>query len=60
MFLKHVPLNRMALPEEIANAVLFFASDESKYITGQVLAVAGGFDIATPLYGDFIGKDRSK
>lgn len=60
MFLKHVPLNRMALPEEIADAVLFFASDESKYITGQVLAVAGGFDIATPLYGDFIGKDRSK
>ena len=34
---------RYALPEDIADAISFFASDESKYITGQVLGVDGGF-----------------
>jgi len=30
------------LPEDIAGAVLFYASDESKYITGNYLSVGGG------------------
>lgn len=34
-FLSHIPLNRMGTPEDIANAVYFFASDKSAYITGQ-------------------------
>ncbi len=51
-FLRHVPLNRVGKPEDIANAVLFFAGSESSYITGHILDVAGGFGVPTPMYGD--------
>lgn len=37
-----IPFRRVAKPEEIANAVLFFASGLSDYVTGQVLSVSGG------------------
>lgn len=51
-FLRHIPLGRMGLPEEIAAAVVYFAGDESAYTTGQCLSVSGGFGMATPLYAD--------
>ena len=38
-----IPLGRVASPEDIANAALFLASDESAYITGLALPVDGGF-----------------
>ena len=38
-------LQRFAEPEDIANAVLFFASAESDFITGQHLVVDGGFSL---------------
>lgn len=56
LFLKHIPLCRMGMPEEIASAVLYFASDDSAYTTGQILTVSGGFGLATPIYGDL--KDK--
>src|SRR3974390_2933167 len=37
---------RIAKPEEIADAVLFFASSRSDYITGQILSVSGGLTLA--------------
>lgn len=54
-FLSHVPLNRMGTPEDIANAVLFFASDMSSYITGSLMEVAGGYGIPAPLYSSMVG-----
>ena len=56
LFLRHIPLGRMGLPDEIAEAVIYFASDGSAYTTGQILTVSGGFGLATPVYGDLAGK----
>ena len=45
-FLDRVLIKRPGSPEDVASAVLFLASDEASYITGQVLAVDGGLTIA--------------
>lgn len=56
LFFRHTPLHRMGTPEEMAAAVVYFASDESAFTTGQILSVSGGFGLATPVYGDLAGK----
>ena len=60
LFLKHIPLGRIGLPEEIAEAVCYFAGDASAYTTGQILTVSGGFGLATPVYGDAIEKSKMR
>jgi len=44
-----VPLGRLAEPEEIAQAALFFASDSANYITGEVLCINGGWKPTAPV-----------
>ena len=41
-FVKAIPFRRVGKPQEVADAVLFFASSRSDYVTGQVLSVSGG------------------
>jgi len=40
----HIPLDRYGLESELANAIFFLCSEQASYITGQELAVDGGFD----------------
>jgi NAD(P)-dependent dehydrogenase (short-subunit alcohol dehydrogenase family) len=42
-----IPARRLGRPEDVANAVLFFAAPESEFVTGQVLYVCGGASVGT-------------
>lgn len=41
-FTRSIPLGRIGQPEDLPGAILFFASDDAAYVTGQVLSVSGG------------------
>ncbi|RLB11400.1 MAG: 3-oxoacyl-ACP reductase, partial [Deltaproteobacteria bacterium] len=45
IYMNRILLKRFARPEDIAPAFVFFASDESNYITGQLLCVDGGYGL---------------
>jgi 3-oxoacyl-[acyl-carrier protein] reductase len=42
MFVANTPLGRRGLPEDIAKAVVFLASDDAAWITGEHISVSGG------------------
>lgn len=44
--IKVTPLKRLAAPEEVAAAVSYFASEDARFVTGQVLSVSGGLTMA--------------
>jgi 2-hydroxycyclohexanecarboxyl-CoA dehydrogenase len=44
--IKAIPFRRLADPQDLANAVAFFASDEANYITGQTVSVSGGLTMS--------------
>jgi 2-hydroxycyclohexanecarboxyl-CoA dehydrogenase len=45
-FTRAIPLGRIGQPEDLVGAIAFFASDDSSYITGQVISVSGGLTMA--------------
>lgn len=45
-FVKAIPMRRFGRPAEVAEAVVFFASPDASYITGQILSVSGGLTLA--------------
>jgi 3-oxoacyl-[acyl-carrier protein] reductase len=45
-----IPLKRMGQPEDVANLILFLASDESSFITGQVIFLCGGLTVGLAHY----------
>lgn len=45
-FQRSIPLGRIGQPEDLPGAIVFFASDDASYITGQVLSVSGGLTMA--------------
>ena len=59
-FMRHTPIKRMGTPKEIADAVMYFASDGSAYTTGQVIAVSGGFGMGTPVFADLADMSADK
>ena len=52
--LSTIPTQRLGAAEEVAQAVAFLASDRAAFITGEILPVAGGFGLPTPLYGSYM------
>jgi NAD(P)-dependent dehydrogenase (short-subunit alcohol dehydrogenase family) len=51
LWLEHLPQKRYGEPEEITSAIAFLLSPEASYITGQTIAVDGGFSAAGILRG---------
>jgi 2-hydroxycyclohexanecarboxyl-CoA dehydrogenase len=45
-FKRSIPMGRIGQPEDLAGAILFFASDDAGFVTGQVLSVSGGLTMA--------------
>ena len=45
-FRRSIPLGRIGQPQDLPGAILFFASDDATYVTGQVLSVSGGLTMA--------------
>lgn len=52
MMRRHTLAPDLAKPEDVANAVVFLASDRAAFITGSVVAVDGGFGMHSPSYAD--------
>ena len=58
-WLRSIPMARYGEPHEIAAAALFLASDDAAYMTGQTIAVDGGFTIAGLRVKNLAAKDGS-
>lgn len=57
IFLDNIMVNRYGCPEDIANACVYLGSDESAYVTGQIISVDGGLNAHIPTVAQFRALD---
>lgn len=53
IFLSNIMVNRYGCPEDIGHACVYFGSDESSYVTGQIITVDGGLNSHAPTVAQF-------
>ena len=53
IFLSNIEVNRYGCPEDIGHMCVFFGSDESAYVTGQIINVDGGMNSHVPTVAQF-------
>ena len=53
IFLSNIMVNRYGCPEDIGHACVYFGSDESAYVSGQVITVDGGLNSHVPTVAQF-------
>ena len=53
IFLSNIEVNRYGCPEDIGHACVYFASDESEFVTGQIINVDGGMNSHAPTVAQF-------
>ena len=58
-WLRSIPMARYGEPHEMAAVALFLASDDASYVTGQTIAVDGGFSVAGLRVKDLAARDGS-
>ena len=57
---KNVPLqNLLNEPKDVANQLLFLASDDASFITGEIMTIDGGQSLTTDSYDDYVAKIKS-
>jgi NAD(P)-dependent dehydrogenase (short-subunit alcohol dehydrogenase family) len=57
---RHIPVPRVGRADDIAHLVVYLASDESGYVTGQSLTIDGGFSIHTSTWAEMSAPDAPK
>jgi NAD(P)-dependent dehydrogenase (short-subunit alcohol dehydrogenase family) len=59
MFKLGSPLNTLGLPQDIAQAVAYLASDRAAYVTGTSFVIDGGYSLMTPMSATYQGAARA-